>query len=338
MLEHGGRLRAAAQHYGIDRSQWLDLSTGIAPWSWPIPDIPEPAWARLPETEDGLEAAARGYYGAPQVLPVPGSQAAIQALPRIRSGGKVGVLSPCYAEHAHAWRKSGFVVREVREDEVDYFLDTLDVLVVVNPNNPTGLHLSRERLLEWHARLSERGGWLVVDEAFMDNTPGLSLAAQTSRTGLIVLRSFGKFFGLAGVRLGFVLAEPLVLKALAHEIGPWAVSGPTRIIGQACLADLAGHAQQRERTERARDRLVGLLGEQGLEPQGGCALFQWLVTPKAHSLYEFCAQRGVLLRLFAGDSPESGSLRFGLPCEEPEWLRLEQVLSDYNRHIGKEHA
>lgn len=330
MLEHGGRLRAAAQHYGIDQAQWLDLSTGIAPWSWPIPEIPPHAWARLPEADDGLEAAACAYYGAPHVLSVPGSQAAIQALPRVRSGGKVGVLSPCYAEHAHAWRKSGFVVREVQEPEVDYFLDDLDVLVVVNPNNPTGLHLSRERLLQWHARLAERGGWLVVDEAFMDNTPQLSLAAETWRVGLILLRSFGKFFGLAGVRLGFVLAEPVLLKSLAREIGPWAVSGPTRILGQACLSDHAGHARQRQRSDQARDRLVTLLAEHGLTPQGGCALFQWLITPKAQSLHEFCAQRGVLLRLFVGDSPESSSLRFGLPCDEADWARLAQVLRDYS--------
>ncbi|QIQ73763.1 Threonine-phosphate decarboxylase [Pseudomonas coronafaciens pv. striafaciens] len=324
-------MRAAAQHYGIRQAEWLDLSTGIAPWPWTIPDIPARAWARLPEADDGLEAAACAYYGVPQLLPVAGSQAAIQALPRVRRGGRVGVLSPCYAEHAHAWRKSGYVVREVSEHEVDYFLDSLDVLVVVNPNNPTGLHLSTESLLEWHARLAERGGWLVVDEAFMDNTPALSLATETWRIGLIVLRSFGKFFGLAGVRLGFVLAEPVLLKALAQEIGPWSVSGPTRIIGQACLGDVQGQEHQRERSDRARDRLVALLEQYGLAPDGGCALFQWLVTAQAQTLYEFCARRGVLLRLFAGSTPESGSLRFGLPGEEADWHRLHNVLLEYRK-------
>ncbi|MCV4261667.1 threonine-phosphate decarboxylase CobD [Pseudomonas capsici] len=330
MLEHGGRLRAAAQRYGIDRADWLDLSTGIAPWAWPIPEIPAQAWARLPETDDGLEAAACAYYGVPQLLPVPGSQAAIQALPRVRSACRVGVLSPCYAEHAHAWRKSGFLVREVQEQEVDYFLDSLDVLVVVNPNNPTGLHLTPERLLEWHARLVERGGWLVVDEAFMDNTPDTSLAAETGRVGLIVLRSFGKFFGLAGVRLGFVLAESSLLKALSAEIGPWAVSGPTRILGQACLADLEGHARQRLRCDRASQRLMALLSNHGLTPQGGCALFQWVVTEQARALHDFFARRGVLLRLFEGEG-SVGSLRFGLPCEEADWSRLEHVLLEYRK-------
>ena len=207
MLEHGGRLRKAAIEYGIAEADWLDLSSGLAPWPWPIPEIPLRAWARLPETDDGLEKAASEYYGAGPLLPVPGSQAAIQLLPRLRRSGKVGVLSPCYAEHAEAWRRAGYVVREVQEQEVDFFLDSLDVLVVVNPNNPTGLSLSPQRLLDWHARLAQRGGWLVVDEAFIDVTPDLSLASHADQVGLIVLRSFGKFFGLAGVRLGFVLAE-----------------------------------------------------------------------------------------------------------------------------------
>ncbi|WMI98420.1 threonine-phosphate decarboxylase CobD [Pseudomonas chlororaphis subsp. aurantiaca] len=329
MLEHGGRLRKAADQYGIAEADWLDLSSGLAPWPWPIPEIGMRAWARLPETDDGLEQAARDYYGAAHVLPVPGSQAAIQLLPRLRRAGKVGVLSPCYAEHAEAWRRSGYIVREVLEQEVDFFLDSLDVLVVVNPNNPTGLSLTPERLLDWHARLAQRGGWLVVDEAFMDNTPQLSLAAQADQVGLIVLRSFGKFFGLAGVRLGFVLAERKLLKRLAEQVGPWAVSGPTRVLGQACLRDNEGHGRQRLRSEAASLRLAQLLERHGLKPQGGCALFQWLITDRAELLHEFMARRGILLRLFTHNS----SLRFGLPADEADWSRLEQAFVAY----AKEH-
>lgn len=327
MLEHGGRLRKAAQEYAIAEEAWLDLSSGLAPWPFPLPPIPLRAWARLPETDDGLEQAACAYYGASEVLPVAGSQAAIQLLPRLRRAGKVGVLSPCYAEHAEAWRRSGYRVREVLEQEVDFFLDSLDVLVVVNPNNPTGLSLTQERLLEWHGRLAERGGWLVVDEAFMDNTPHLSLARHTHQVGLIVLRSFGKFFGLAGVRLGFVLAERRLLKLLAEQVGPWAVSGPTRVLGQACLRDVQGHVQQRQRSELASQRLVDVLERHGLKPQGGCALFQWLITAEAERLYQFMARHGILLRLFVHNS----SLRFGLPADEPDWARLEQALLAYRK-------
>ncbi|NMY04340.1 threonine-phosphate decarboxylase [Pseudomonas sp. WS 5059] len=327
MLEHGGRLRKAALQYGIAQEDWLDLSSGLAPWPWPIPPIPLRAWARLPETDDGLEQAACDYYGAAQVLPVPGSQAAIQLLPRLRRAGKVGVLSPCYAEHAQAWRRAGYIVREVLEQEVDFFLDSLDVLVVVNPNNPTGLSLTPQRLLDWHARLAQRGGWLVVDEAFMDNTPHLSLASQANQVGLIVLRSFGKFFGLAGVRLGFVLAERKLLKLLAEQVGPWAVSGPTRELGQVCLRDSTGHTYQRQRCEDASQRLFRLLEQYGLRPQGGCALFQWLITERAELLHEFMAQRGILLRLFVHES----SLRFGLPGTDADWLRLEHALTAWKQ-------
>ena len=325
MLEHGGRLRKAALQYGIAEGDWLDLSSGLAPWPFPIPDIPLRAWARLPETDDGLEQAACEYYGATHILPVAGSQAAIQLLPRLRRTGKVGVLSPCYAEHAEAWRRAGYIVREVLEQEVDFFLESLDVLVVVNPNNPTGLSLTPQRLLDWHARLAQRGGWLVVDEAFMDITPQLSLASQAHQVGLIVLRSFGKFFGLAGVRLGFVLAERNLLKLLAEQVGPWAVSGPTRVLGQVCLRDTVGHAQQRLRCESASQRLFDVLERHGLRPQGGCGLFQWMITDRAEQLHEFMAQRGILLRLFVDNS----SLRFGLPDTEADWLRLDQALSAY---------
>jgi cobalamin biosynthetic protein CobC len=327
MLEHGGRLRKAALEYGIAEADWLDLSSGLAPWPFPIPQIPLRAWARLPETDDGLEQAACDYYGATQVLPVAGSQMAIQLLPRLRRAGKVGVLSPSYAEHAAAWRRNGYIVREVLEQEVDFYLDSLDVLVVVNPNNPTGLSLTPSRLLDWHARLASRGGWLVVDEAFMDNTPMLSLAPFTHQVGLIVLRSFGKFFGLAGVRLGFVLAERKLLKLLAEQVGPWAVSGPTRVLGQACLLDTEGHARQRLRSEAASERLALLLEQHGLQPQGGCALFQWLITDRAEVLHDFMARRGILLRLFAHNS----SLRFGLPGDEADWQRLEQALVAYDK-------
>ena len=325
MLEHGGRLRKAALDYGIAEADWLDLSSGLAPWPFAVPEIPLRAWARLPETDDGLEQAACDYYGASQVLPVAGSQMAIQLLPRLRRAGKVGVLSPCYAEHAEAWRRSGYIVREVLEQEVEFFLDSLDVLVVVNPNNPTGLSLTPARLLDWHARLAQRGGWLVVDEAFMDNTPQLSLASHTHQVGLIVLRSFGKFFGLAGVRLGFVLAERKLLRLLAEQVGPWAVSGPTRVLGQACLQDTEAHTRQRIRSDEASERLALLLERYGFKPQGGCALFQWLTTEHAPALHEFMARRGILLRIFTHNS----SLRFGLPVNAAEEARLEQALQAF---------
>lgn len=329
LLEHGGRLRAAARRYGIAEADWLDLSTGIAPSPWPLPSLPASAWARLPEEDDELAARAAHSYGAQHALPVAGSQAAIQALPMLWPRSRVGVLEPCYAEHRAAWQRAGHVVQPVAGGQIEAQLAQLEVLVLANPNNPTGQCFAREQLLDWHARLARRGGLLLVDEAFMDCTPQHSLAACTDRPGLVVLRSFGKFFGLAGVRLGFVLAEPSLLARLQQSLGPWTLSGPARLIGAAALASEAAAA----RAVRARQlitqgaRLAELLHRHGLPPDGGTALFQWLRHPKAGELYEALAQRGILLRLFR----DTSSLRIGLPADEPAWQRLEQALIDSSR-------
>nr|WP_298168667.1 threonine-phosphate decarboxylase CobD [uncultured Pseudomonas sp.] len=323
MLEHGGGLRAAAQRYGIALEQWLDLSTGIAPYGWTLPQIPAATWSRLPEADDGLEAAARDYYGVASLLPVAGSQAAIQALPRLIRNARVGIVSPTYAEHAAAWQREGHKLLALSEAGINRALDRLDVLLLINPNNPTGRRFQREQLLLWHARLAERGGWLVVDEAFIDCTSEQSLAPHSDLPGLIVLRSFGKFFGMAGIRLGFVLAQPVLLDQLAELLGPWAVSGPSRAVATALLQDRAGQQVQRQRLLADGERLAALLGDQGLVPAGGCALFQFCCTPVAALLHEFLAANGILTRLF--DSP--ASLRFGLPADEPGWQRLQQALA-----------
>ncbi|MFT0624804.1 threonine-phosphate decarboxylase CobD [Ectopseudomonas guguanensis] len=322
MLEHGGRLRAAAQRYGIPLEDWLDLSTGVAPYGWELPPVPAQAWARLPEANDGLEAAARDYYGAASLLPVAGSQAAIQALPRLRTHSNVGILAPTYAEHAAAWRREGHRITKLSEGSVHRALPQLDVLLVVNPNNPTGRLIEPARLLDWHDELAERGGWLVVDEAFIDCTPQHSLAAYSDMPGLIVLRSFGKFFGLAGLRLGFLLAAQALLDELEALLGPWAVSGPARSIAGQLLADSDGQRRQRERLLADGARLAALLRDCGLPPTGGSALFQFCCTRRAVPCMELLARRGILIRLFA----ELDSLRFGLPADETGWLRLEQGL------------
>ncbi|TCD24094.1 threonine-phosphate decarboxylase [Pseudomonas sp. IC_126] len=325
MLEHGGRLRAAALEFAIPLADWLDLSTGIAPYGFALPPVPADAWRRLPEDEDELEAVARDYYGAESLLPVAGSQAAIQMLPRLRRNSQVGIVSPCYGEHAEAWRREGHRISEFSEGAVPRALDQLDVLVLVNPNNPTGRLSPPEQLLDWHARLAARGGWLVVDEAFMDPTPELSLASYGHLPGLIVLRSFGKFFSMAGARLGFVLAEAELTRVLGNALGPWPIAGPSRFIGTALFADHQGQRRQRERLLADSERLAWLLTTSCLPPTGGCGLFQWVVTEEAGVLYEFLACQGILLRRFHYPP----SLRFGLPADELGWSRLARALACY---------
>lgn len=326
MLEHGGRLRAAAARWGIPREQWLDLSTGISPWSW-LAERPQriavEAWLRLPEDDDALPDAAAAYYGAP-ALPVAGSQAAIQALPRLREPGRVGVLAGAYAEHALCWQRAGHTVLPLMPKAIDAAVDTLDVLLLVHPDNPSGLVHGRAQLLAWQARLAARGGWLIVDEAFVDAAPELSLATVAQRPGLIVLRSLGKFFGLAGARVGFVLADAELRAALAEQVGPWTIAGPARQLAALALQDRDWQAQQRLRLHAASERLGTMLGQAGLRPDAGCALFQWLRTKLAADLHDALAASGILTRLYRDNMP---SLRFGLPAREVDWQRLSEALS-----------
>ncbi|GGO81439.1 threonine-phosphate decarboxylase [Marinobacterium nitratireducens] len=322
MLEHGGRLRQAVARYGGVAADWLDLSTGLNPHGYPVAALPPASWARLPEPDDGLEDVARDYYGCDALLPVAGSQSAIQMLPWLRSRSRVSVMEPGYREHFESWRRAGHEVEGVSVAELRRRLPDSDVLVLIHPGNPDGSRFGRDELLDWHGVLAGRGGWLVVDEAFIDTEPGLSLAAATGRPGLIVLRSVGKFFGLAGIRVGFVLSDLSLLEALKERLGPWAVSGPGREAARMALADLDWQRQTRERLVVEGGRLRRLLTENGLAPAGGCSLFQWVRHADAAAIHEQLAVRAILTRLF--DRP--ASLRFGLPPDETGWCRLQNAL------------
>ena len=322
MLEHGGRIRQAAERYGIPPAECLDLSTGINPLGWRVPPLPPECWRQLPELDDGLEQAARSYYGCAGLLATAGSQAAIQALPGLRQPCRVGLLAPSYAEHAQAWARGGHHVEMLAPAEIEASLERIDVLLLVNPNNPTGTRFAPETLLAWHRRLAARGGWLVVDEAFMDATPEDSLASHAGAEGLVLLRSLGKFFGLAGVRAGFVLAWPKLLNQMNEVLGPWTVAHPARWVAQRTLQDQPWQAAERQRLARESLRLAELLARHGLAPAGGTALFQWVATGRAPAIQEALARQGIWLRRFAAPA----SLRFGLPGAEAEWQRLEQAL------------
>lgn len=322
MLEHGGRLLVAVKRYGLPREHWLDLSTGINPVAWEGAPVPTSSWNRLPEEEDGLEEVAASYYGSPRALAIGGSQAAIQALPRLRARSRVGVLALSYNEHAYGWKSAGHEVMSLAVEDFAAAIDRLDVAIVCNPNNPTGNRFAPAELLDWHERLSRRGGWLVVDEAFADSTPDISLSRFVDREGLVVLRSLGKFFGLAGARVGFVLSEATLLNALKEWLGPWTIAGPSRWVAHGALTDQKWHGATRLRLRRDSQRLSDLLTRHGLKPAGGCDLFQWVRHARAEDIHQALAKQGILTRPFSAVP----SLRFGLPGEDQSWSRLETAL------------
>lgn len=321
MLEHGGNLRTAAQRFG--QHDWLDLSTGINPHWYPAPAIAANAWHRLPEPSAQLAQAAASFYSAPLMLPVAGTQAAIQALPRLRAPSRVIVSAPSYAEHAHHWQQHGHTLRQVAYADLEQALVHSDVMVICNPNNPTGAVVPPETLLRWAQQLAARGGWLVVDEAFGDTSPQHSVAAHSQQPGLIVLRSIGKFFGLAGIRLGFVAAAPELLQALADLLGPWTVSGPAQQIALDALRDSAWQEQTRQKLQRSGARLQQLLAQYGISSHG-TPLFQWWPEPQAEAFWQHMAERGIWVRLF---THAGRGIRLGLPPDEIGWQRLTQALT-----------
>lgn len=322
MLDHGGRLQLHAKLYNRPVSEWLDLSTGINPNGWPVPELPTGVWSRLPEHEDGLQKIAAAYYQTKLLLAVPGSQAAIQFLPLLRPKSNVGIISPAYAEHQHCWQQAGHNVQTLNSAQVTDTLASLDVLIVVNPNNPTGETFSKAQLLDWHKRLQKNQAWLIIDEAFIDSTPEQSLAPLCPQPGLIILRSLGKFFGLAGLRVGFVLAEESVLNQLAQKLGPWPLSSPSRYLAIRALGDKAWQKHACHRLHQESLRLKELLKQHRLSPSGGCTLYQWVKHAKAEAIHDQLAHTGILTRLFHAPS----SLRFGMPGTEYDWIRLEAAL------------
>ncbi len=283
-------------------------------------------FARLPEPDavDQLAAAATGAYGAPSaahMVVAPGTQILLPFVAGLVPPGRAVALGPTYAEHARAAALQGHAVSEVNDMAQ---LDDADLAIVVNPNNPDGRIVSTEALLACASALRSRGGLLVVDEAFMDVGPlDAGIADQTGCGNIVVLRSFGKFFGLAGLRLGFALAAPALAARLCARLGPWAVSGPALAIGTAALADAAWIAATRTSLAEAACRLDGLLTQAQLDVVGGTSLFRLVRTPAAPRLFDQLGRAGILVRRFAA---EPTRLRLGLPGDESQWQRLRAAL------------
>lgn len=319
--QHGGRLQEAAARYGIPVSDWLDLSTGINPNGWQPQSIPADCWSRLPEEQDGLIESAADYYGCNQLLMTAGSQAVLQLLPQLRTQhSNIGLFSPSYYEHENAWKKAGHNI--VHVTDINSNIDEIDVLVVVNPNNPTGKQFSLSTLLEWQETLAAKGGWLIVDEAFIDSDNDNSLAPFCPMPGLIVLRSLGKFFGLAGIRCGAVIAEPLLLEKINNALGPWALSHPARWIAKQALQDKEWQLATRSSLQKSSLQLAELIAQQLNMESTGTTLFRTIQHPQAELIYEHLAAQGILVRLFA----EHQLIRFGLPDGIESYNRLEQAL------------
>ena len=325
-LHHGGRLDQASAAFGEPPEGWLDLSTGINPFAYDALTIEPDLIRRLPHDGDlgGLLRAAGSAYGLDPVtatVAAPGTQAIIQILPHLRKPSTVAVLGPTYEEHAACWRQAGHSVSEAGS-----LADALaaDVVVAVNPNNPDGRLLPASALAEAADELSRGGGLLVVDEAFADVAPDVSTTPLLPLPSLVVLRSLGKFFGLAGLRLGFAAGEPEIISAIGQRLGPWAVSGPAIAIGVRALSDRRWQENMRQTLGAARRQLDRLLAGKNLTVIGGTDLFRLVEADNAGRIYEHLARSGILTRYFPS---HHRWLRVGLPGSGGNRARLAEALN-----------
>jgi cobalamin biosynthesis protein CobC len=318
--DHGGNLNVAQARFGGPLEEWIDLSTGINRWPYPVPPLEPRHWSALPSRSDvdALHAAARqAYVTNASVLAIAGAQAAIQWLPRLWLPGSARILAPTYNEFAPLLSGAGWQVGEVGEIEP---LAGADLALVVNPNNPDGRQHDPQELLALLPRVKR----LIVDESFADAVPQISLAAKAGPAGLLVLRSFGKFYGLAGLRLGFVLGNPEDVATLGALIGPWPISGEAIEIGRKALLDRDWADATRARLQTDALRLDGLATTAGWKMIGGTPLFRLYDVVDAIAVQERLARARIWSRIFK-DKPNW--LRLGLPGEESEWTRLAQALS-----------
>ncbi|MCJ8518781.1 cobalamin biosynthetic protein CobC [Pseudorhizobium tarimense] len=327
-IQHGGNLGRARQEFPSAPEPWIDLSTGINPYSYPHSPIPAKAFLRLPELDavERLKGLAAAAYGAPSpahIAVAPGTQILLPMLARLRATrGSAAILSPTYAEHAKAASQAGYQIKDT-EDLSD--LEAADLAIVVNPNNPTGRLLSRSALVALAITLAKRGGLLIVDEAFGEVSTGDSVADVVGDGGLVVLRSFGKFFGMAGLRLGFALASPHQVRQLEDQLGPWAVSGPALHIATEALSDDRWKTEMKQKLREEAQRLDCLLQQFGILVAGGTSLFRYARHESAGFIYEHLGRHGILIRKFDGRPVD---LRIGLPHEH-EWDRLKHALAQF---------
>ena len=327
-ITHGGGIAAAAARFGGRPEDWLDLSTGINPNPVALPPVDIAAWHRLPDRhrQDAARDAAARYYGAvkAQPLPVPGTQSVIQLLPRlVATGRRAAVLVPTYGEYARVLGNAGVAVDCV--GSLDAVTDAHGLVVVVNPNNPDGRLFPRETLLVLHARVAATGGLLVVDEAFGDMRPEACIAplAGDDMPGLMVFRSFGKFFGLAGLRLGFVIGETAVLDRIEDGLGPWAVSGPALTMATTLMA--SDTSVIRRDIAQRKAALDMALAAAGLAVAGGTGLFSLVDHAEAAAIHEGLCRHRILVRPFDYDPRW---LRFGLAPDAASDARLAAALGE----------
>ncbi|WP_413283510.1 threonine-phosphate decarboxylase [Vibrio sp. MA40-2] len=390
-IKHGGNLLQIIAQYGGEESEWVDLSTGVSPFTYPVGNIPESVWNRLPQPNDGLERAAKTYYQAAQEpVAIAGSQAGIMILPaivrqlRADNAGVIALPKVGYKEHQHAWLKHSTECHAGSQSDwqVIWYDDfpsveqvkQSDVVLVINPNNPSGYTATSTELLHLHQQLIDNGGMLIVDEAFVDTQPDNSILTKLDKLEhIVVFRSVGKFFGLAGARVGFLFADQEIRQQVYQRIGPWTVTGPSRWIMKQALTDVAWQVETSKKLSQASERLQQLLTDYLVAPLNelngtvplsrsllpssrvvkeaavkgtvpfnasskvslkGTDLFCTVSIEEAVFLHDWLCQHAIFTRL----CDEQDGVRFGLPADESQWKKLEAAMVEFSQLVSRTSA
>ena len=322
---HGGVLDRMRAEFPAAPEPWLDLSTGINPVPYKIDPMVLNSLGQLPTSQASISCinAMAQAIGAPPttLLLAPGSELLIRMLPRVISPRRVVVLSPSYGDHAEVWRHAGHQV--IAEADPLGAVDAADAVVICNPNNPDGQVFKPEILERAREQLASRGGWLIIDEAYADLSPNISMADNGGKDGLIILRSFGKFYGLAGLRLGAIIAPLAVRKALSQQLGVWPVGTLALTVGANAYADYEWQEITRRRLSQSVESLDAVLFAAGLDVVGGTDLFRYVACEHAHAIWAQLAQDAIYVRRF---NHSERHLRIGIPADHCAQTRLRSSL------------
>lgn len=328
MLKHGGNLQRARREYPQVKQPWLDLSTGISPWGWPVSHVPDTAWQRLPELTPSFDEAVKNYYGVADLIPIAGSQVAIELLATLVSKARVALPVWGYAEHLKSWKSAGHeLVFYSSYDELITLVDTVEHAVIINPNNPTGDYWKVEQLSLIQMKLS---GYLIVDEAFIDSVDladePQSMLFAADNESCVVLRSMGKFFGLAGIRLGFVRLPARLREPFIEQLTLWSISSPSLWVAEQALNDHRWQQQQRQRINDMSSWVFSTVKKSFphvIVTSGSLFVSVYDTKASIEKAFRYFADQGIYLRMFENTrDPKNSYLRFGLPQNKE---RLEEA-------------
>lgn len=328
MTEHGGNSDEAAQRYGLSRDQMCDLSTAISPIAYQMALPDSNAYQALPMAEDmaQLYAAARQYYKVPETAAIcggAGSQSLLSALPHLMAPRQVWCPEPTYNEHRYRWEKAGHKVSGAAKCPKE-----ARVIILVQPNNPTGRVWQHYEIAAYLSQMRACEGLLIIDEAFADVMPEISACAHTGEAPLVILRSLGKFFGLAGLRVGFAIGAEGLIDRLADEIGPWPVSQPAMVVAKSALTDTRWQKAHLERLRAKAADMVAILAEAGFTITGHTPLFVTLSDHRIPAFHDYLARHGFWTRIYRSDPT---MMRVGLLPDGPKQTEFETVLSGWQK-------